>query len=152
MNLAAGTVALEVENDLPVEALLVIERETWKQQAATAVEVTSLQEFRDLFPSDAVAPGQEMAIASLAVLFTDLKGSTDLYQRAGDPRAFSFVQNHFRYLTETVASCRGAWSRRWATPSWRRSGGRGTRWRRPSRCSGAGRTSRKGGRKGRGCC
>jgi adenylate cyclase len=104
---AAGTVALEVENDLSGEALLVIERETWKEQAATAAEVTSLQEFRDLFPLDAVAQGEELAIASLAVLFTDLKGSTDLYQRAGDPRAFTFVQNHFRYLTAVVASCRG---------------------------------------------
>lgn len=104
---APGAVAVEVENGLPVEALLVFERETWKQQAATAAEVTSLQEFRDLFPSDAVAPGEELSIASLAVLFTDLKGSTDLYQRAGDPRAFSFVQNHFRYLIETVTACRG---------------------------------------------
>lgn len=105
---AAGVVALEVENSLPVEALLILERETWKDQAATAAQVTSMQEFRDLFPTDAVAPGEELAIASLAVLFTDLKGSTDLYQKAGDGRAFSFVQNHFRFLTETVAACRGA--------------------------------------------
>lgn len=104
---AEGAVTLEVENTLPIEALLVVERETWKEQAATAAAVTSMQEFRDLFPSDAVAPGEELAIASLAVLFTDLKGSTDLYQRAGDGRAFSFVQNHFRYLTETVTACRG---------------------------------------------
>ena len=105
--LAEGTVTVEVENPLPVEALVVVERETWKDQAATAAVVTSLQEFRDLFPKEAVAPGEELAVASLAVLFTDLKGSTDLYQRAGDARAFSFVQNHFRYLTETVAACRG---------------------------------------------
>ncbi|HEX7896887.1 MAG TPA: DUF5939 domain-containing protein [Planctomycetota bacterium] len=104
---AAGTVTLEVENDLPGEALLVIERELWKEKAATAAQVTSLQEFRDLFPADAVAAGEELAVASLAVLFTDLKGSTDLYQREGDPRAFSFVQSHFRYLTEMVASSRG---------------------------------------------
>jgi adenylate cyclase len=104
---AEGPVAVDVENPLAVEALLVVERETWKDLAATAAVVTSLQEFRDLFPAEAVAPGEELAVASLAVLFTDLKGSTDLYQRAGDPRAFTLVQNHFRYLTETVAACRG---------------------------------------------
>jgi class 3 adenylate cyclase len=98
---------LEVRNALSSEALVVVERETWKETAATAALVTSLQDFRDLYPSEAVAPGEEIGIASLAILFTDLKGSTELYQRVGDPKAFSFVQNHFRYLTEAVARHRG---------------------------------------------
>jgi class 3 adenylate cyclase len=94
-------------NELPTEALVVVERETWRDQAATAALVTSLQDFRDLFPAEAVAPGEEIGITSLAVLFTDLKGSTQLYERLGDPKAFSFVQNHFRYLVETVSSHKG---------------------------------------------
>jgi class 3 adenylate cyclase len=98
---------LEVTNAMAGEALVVVERETWQGTAATAALVTSLQDFRDLFPAEAVAPGEEIGIASLAVLFTDLKGSTDLYQRLGDPKAFGFVQNHFRYLIEKVASHRG---------------------------------------------
>ncbi|HYF00377.1 MAG TPA: adenylate/guanylate cyclase domain-containing protein [Planctomycetota bacterium] len=98
---------LDVVNRLPTEALVVVERETWREQAATAAAVVSLQDFRDLFPAEAVAPGEELGIASLAVLFTDLKGSTELYQRVGDPRAFSYVQNHFRYLVEKVATHRG---------------------------------------------
>jgi class 3 adenylate cyclase len=99
--------ALEVENALDVEALLVVERETWKDGAATAAMVTSMQDFRDLFPGEAVAPGEELGIESLAVLFTDLKGSTELYQKLGDAKAFGFVQTHFRYLTEAVARHRG---------------------------------------------
>jgi class 3 adenylate cyclase len=104
----AGTPGvLEVENTLGVEALVVIERETWKQSAATAALVTSMQDFRDLFPGEAVAPGEELGIESLAVLFTDLKGSTELYQKLGDAKAFGFVQNHFRYLVEAVSMHRG---------------------------------------------
>jgi class 3 adenylate cyclase len=98
---------LEVRNELPGEALVVVERETWKESAATAAQVTSLQDFRDLFPAEAVAPGEELGISSLAVLFTDLKGSTDLYRRVGDGRAFAFVQGHFRLLVETAAAHRG---------------------------------------------
>ncbi len=98
---------LEVTNALGTEALVVIERETWREAAATAALVTSLQDFRDLFPSEAVAPGEEIGIASLAVLFTDLKGSTDLYRELGDAKAFSFVQNHFRYLVEAVSNHKG---------------------------------------------
>jgi class 3 adenylate cyclase len=98
---------LEVENALPIEALVVVERETWKESAATAALVTSIQDFRDLFPSEAVAPGEEIGIESLAVLFTDLKGSTELYQKLGDSKAFAFVQNHFRYLVEAISLHRG---------------------------------------------
>jgi adenylate cyclase len=98
---------LEIENTLGVEALVVVEREAWKQSAATAALVTSMQDFRDLFPGEAVAPGEELGIESLAVLFTDLKGSTELYQKLGDAKAFGFVQNHFRYLVEAVSMNRG---------------------------------------------
>jgi class 3 adenylate cyclase len=98
---------LEIENGLPIEALVVVERETWRESAATAAMVTSIQDFRDLFPSEAVAPGEEIAIESLAILFTDLKGSTELYQKLGDSKAFGFVQNHFRYLVEAVSLHRG---------------------------------------------
>jgi class 3 adenylate cyclase len=105
--LRSGAVVLEAENPLGVEALLVLERETWKETAATAAEAATLQEFRDLFPQEAVAPGEEIGISSLAVLFTDLKGSTQLYERMGDGKAFTFVQNHFRYLVEEVARHRG---------------------------------------------
>jgi class 3 adenylate cyclase len=104
----AGTPGLlEVKNSLPIEALVVVERETWKESAATAALVTSIQDFRDLFPNEAVAPGEEIGIESLAVLFTDLKGSTELYQKLGDSKAFGFVQNHFRYLVEAVSLHRG---------------------------------------------
>ncbi len=105
--LRAGAVALEAANALAREVLLLVERETWGEGAATAALVTSLQDFRDLFPGEAVAPGSEIGIANLAILFTDLKGSTELYGRIGDTRAFEFVQAHFRFLVSAVARHRG---------------------------------------------
>jgi class 3 adenylate cyclase len=105
--LAAGPVELRIRNGLSREALLVVEGESWSGKAATAAFVTSLQEFRDLFPGDAVAAGEELSIGSLALLFTDLKGSTELYERLGDGRAFEFVQGHFRFLVEATARNRG---------------------------------------------
>src|SRR5204863_5385807 len=41
-------------------------------------------------------------------LFTDLKGSTELYERVGDLVAFDLVKAHFRVLNEIVASEAGA--------------------------------------------
>jgi class 3 adenylate cyclase len=103
----AGTVTLDVRNDLPVEALVVVERESWKDSAATAAQVTSLQEFKELFSQEVVTAGEEVGIAHLAILFTDLRGSTRLYEKIGDVKAFAFVQNHFRYLVEAIARHRG---------------------------------------------
>ncbi|TQC47954.1 adenylate/guanylate cyclase domain-containing protein [Rhodococcus sp. WS4] len=97
-----GSIHLEVANRLPGEALIVVERERWKDAAATGALVMSLEGFTDLFPDQGVAPGDEIGIANLAVLFTDLSGSTALYERIGDVRAFAFVQSHFRYLRDAV--------------------------------------------------
>ena len=49
-----------------------------------------------------------MKIMSLTFLFTDLKGSTELYERVGDLAAYDLVRHHFRVLNEIVASEAGA--------------------------------------------
>jgi class 3 adenylate cyclase len=51
---------------------------------------------------------QRLKITSLTFLFTDLKGSTALYERVGDLVAFDLVRAHFRVLTEIIASEAGA--------------------------------------------
>jgi len=103
----SGPIQLRIVNDSDQENLVVLERAGWRDLAATAALVMSLQEFRDLFPADAVAPGQELRLASLAVLFTDLSNSTSLYETIGDSKAFAFVQNHFRYLKDCITAHKG---------------------------------------------
>src|SRR5438067_468744 len=44
----------------------------------------------------------------MTFLFSDLKGSTQLYDRVGDLVAFDLVRAHFRVLNEIVASEAGA--------------------------------------------
>src|SRR5712671_639145 len=51
---------------------------------------------------------QRLKITSLTFLFTDLKGSTELYERVGDLVAFDIVREHFRVLNESVAAEGGA--------------------------------------------
>ncbi len=43
--------------------------------------------FRDLFTADVLRPGDDVAIDYITMMFTDLKGSTALYERIGDPRS-----------------------------------------------------------------
>src|SRR5262249_19732344 len=53
-------------------------------------------------------PDQRLKITSLTFLFTDLKGSTGLYERVGDLVAYDLVRQHFGILNEIVASEAGA--------------------------------------------
>src|SRR6266404_9694922 len=54
------------------------------------------QTFRDIYRTDTLAIGQRLKIMSLTFLFSDLKGSTALYERVGDLVAFDLVNEHFR--------------------------------------------------------
>ncbi|MBA2450360.1 MAG: adenylate/guanylate cyclase domain-containing protein [Chloroflexi bacterium] len=105
---APGEVALTVENATSVEAVLTIEGSRWPDTIATAAAVGTIQEFRDLFSSEVLAPGLQLGIERLAFLFTDVIGSTALYQRVGQARAFRMVQDHFRILGDAITSHRGA--------------------------------------------
>jgi class 3 adenylate cyclase len=99
---------LRLVNATDVERLFVLERTAWSDQAATAAEVTALQVFRDLFSNEALRPGEQISVGSLTVLFTDLRGSTQLYREIGDAPAFGRVMNHFDVLREAIASEEGA--------------------------------------------
>ncbi|HTZ67065.1 MAG TPA: DUF5939 domain-containing protein [Roseiarcus sp.] len=74
----------------------------------TATRLLSNQAFRDLYRSGTFDPEQRFKITSLTILFTDLRGSTALYDRIGDLAAFDLVRNHFGALLEAVAAEGGA--------------------------------------------
>jgi class 3 adenylate cyclase len=74
----------------------------------TAKRLLTNQVFRDLYGTDTIDVEQRLKITSLTFLFTDLKGSTELYERVGDLVAFDLVRAHFRVLNEIVAAEAGA--------------------------------------------
>ncbi len=96
------------ENATDAEQLFILERTAWNDQAATAAEVTALQVFRDLFASEALRPGEQISVGTLAVLFTDLRNSTRMYREIGDATAFGRVMNHFDILRQAIADEDGA--------------------------------------------
>ena len=74
----------------------------------TAKRMLSNQTFRDVFKADNLEVDQRLKITSLTFLFTDLKGSTALYERVGDLAAFDLVSAHFTALLEIISSEKGA--------------------------------------------
>ncbi|TMP97215.1 MAG: adenylate/guanylate cyclase domain-containing protein [Verrucomicrobia bacterium] len=74
----------------------------------TAKRLLTNQTFRDIYRTDTLDLDQRLKITSLTFLFTDLKGSTELYERVGDLVAYDLVRAHFQVLNEIVAAERGA--------------------------------------------
>ena len=74
----------------------------------TAKRLLTNHVFRDIYGTDTIDVDQRLKITSLTFLFTDLRGSTELYERVGDLVAFDLVRAHFQVLNEIVAAEGGA--------------------------------------------
>ncbi|MGA8532479.1 MAG: adenylate/guanylate cyclase domain-containing protein, partial [Candidatus Tumulicola sp.] len=103
----SGDVQVRIANESDRESLVRIEDGRWPDTIVTAAQVTALQEFRDLFSSEVLAPGLDLGIETLAVLFTDVVGSTALYSKTGDAPAFRIVVDHFDVMRDSVARHEG---------------------------------------------
>ncbi|WP_035484746.1 adenylate/guanylate cyclase domain-containing protein [Geminicoccus roseus] len=117
IELAEGAVALgpaspdgqlALSNRAARPLLAVIEQRDWVRDALTADRVAATQAFRDLFSDQVLRPGDEVGIARVAVLFSDLAGSTALYQKIGEAAAFRRVREHFAWLQQIVREHDGA--------------------------------------------
>ncbi len=107
-HLAAGEVELMLENATDASLLVVLEQTAWSAQAVSAALVTSMTEFRQLFSSQVLAPGLGVSIRNLTFLFSDLQGSTALYDQIGDSPAYARVRDHFEVMSAIIARRRGA--------------------------------------------
>ncbi|MDL2407964.1 DUF5939 domain-containing protein [Rhizobium calliandrae] len=66
------------------------------------------QTFRRLFRTENVDEKEGLGIRQVTLLFTDLKGSTAMYERLGDLNAYALVREHFALLGATVQEHSGA--------------------------------------------
>lgn len=106
LELSSTTLRLCLEAAEPVQVLL--ERMAWADNVVTGAYVSAMQEFRDLFSAEVLAGDLELGISRLAIMFTDLKSSTAMYEQLGDSSAFRLVQAHFRILEAAIAAHHGA--------------------------------------------
>jgi class 3 adenylate cyclase len=102
------TTQLELRSEATQEVYLLVERIGWSAPIALGSVVASLPEFVDLFATEAPAAGLELTIKRVTFLFSDLTGSTALYERIGDARAYAVVQEHFAVMDEVVGKHGGA--------------------------------------------
>ena len=88
---SAGPVRLEDESVPPTRGL----------------DLLLVPAFHEMFSGEAPAPDESLRIGRVAILFTDLKGSTAMYAERGDPLAYRLVRDHFAILAEAIERNRG---------------------------------------------
>jgi len=116
LELRPGPLRLSLENRTGARVLPTVWIAAKDLQALTskrrpflnAKRLLSNQTFRDIYRTDTLGIDQRLKITSLTFLFTDLKGSTELYERVGDLVAFDLVREHFHTLNDIVAGEDGA--------------------------------------------
>jgi len=108
---AAGTVEpglaghdgeVVMHNDTGHRRTVVVESTALSELALTGPRVIAAPAFRALCPEQLLRPGDEVGIGRVAILFSDLKGSTALYEAIGDSRAYVLVREHFEFLEERI--------------------------------------------------
>ncbi|MFL5015465.1 MAG: DUF5939 domain-containing protein [Rhizobium sp.] len=118
--LPPGPCIIEVENTGPVRGSLLLIN--WPPEVAALTIKPQLefepyisggmllarQTFRRLFRSERVDEREGLGIRQVTFLFTDLKGSTALYERLGDLNAYALVREHFALLELTAQQHSGA--------------------------------------------
>ncbi len=115
-SLAPGPVRIGLENSSSRRVLPILWTKnesfmrifTSRRPYLTAARVLTNQAFREIYRATALDPDQQFKITNLTILFTDLRGSTALYDRVGDLAAFRLVREHFSELLSAVGAEGGA--------------------------------------------
>ena len=116
-NIAPGKVVFDVHNagKLPVIfGILQLPVATFQRQklrfgpSLSGKRLLTTQTFRDFFRSEVIGATEGIAVLDVTLVFTDLKGSTALYERIGDLNAYIQVQRHFQHLLDATVRHNGA--------------------------------------------
>lgn len=78
------------------------------ERATRGLDLLLIPSFWELFSGDAPADDESLRVGRVAILFTDLRGSTAMYAERGDPRAYRLVRDHFAILGERIDRNRGS--------------------------------------------
>ncbi len=116
--LKPGKLALELEQATASKAALIIFHAALEGMGAipdisfkpclTAKRLFACQTFHDLFRSEVFQESEGFGVKDVTILFTDLKGSTQLYNRIGDLNAFALVREHYGVLSKAILDHHGA--------------------------------------------
>ncbi len=76
---------------------------SWKKpNAVRGLDLIQNNVYRELMGGETLISDQSLKIMKVTIMFTDIKGSTQMYTDLGDAKAFALVREHFRILFDTI--------------------------------------------------
>ncbi len=81
---------------------IAINLEAPQRNWVSAAYLSTQQDFRDLFAGEFLSPDANFAVRSVTLMFSDIRGSTEMYEQLGDARAYAIVKEHFTLMTEII--------------------------------------------------
>jgi class 3 adenylate cyclase len=84
--------------DLPLSSL---------KRRLTGLEVLHYPIYQQLFGDQVLSARERLQVSSVTVVFTDITGSTRMYEEIGDPLAYNLVRDHFEIIQRVFESCGG---------------------------------------------
>ena len=118
---ASGRDGLAIRNECDKPLVFVVEDRNWASDALTGERVIAMPAFRRLSPEQLLRPGDTAEIGWIAVMFTDLKGSTQLYDALGDAPPTTWFATILLSSQTGCSATTASSSRPWAMRSWPRS-------------------------------
>lgn len=115
--LATGQLTLTFENHMTERGLLWVPHFRGEpippgslpfQPFLSGKQLITTQTFRELFRTETIATDEGLGVRDITILFTDLKGSTALYDTIGDLKAYFLVRQHFDTLSNIIHRYAGA--------------------------------------------
>lgn len=99
---AVSGTRLVVRNTGTAERSVVVENARFSRNRLTLGRLAAIPAFRDLCPEQLLRAGDTAGIGQVAILFSDLQGSTALYEEIGDATAYALVTRHFEFIEAIV--------------------------------------------------
>ncbi len=84
-----------------------LEEQSWRVDALTARDLFLMNEARGRVVPGSLRTNAQLSLGRVAVLFTDLTGSTALYEAVGDAQACAVVLDHFEVIRSVVEATQG---------------------------------------------
>lgn len=88
--------------------LFSIEETVWDPYILKPAYLFSLQEFHDLFSTESISSDLKLELGLQTIFFTDIVGSSTLYELQGDSKTFIQVKKHFEEINKYVKENEGA--------------------------------------------
>ncbi|NNM53180.1 MAG: adenylate/guanylate cyclase domain-containing protein [Spirochaetales bacterium] len=77
------------------------------QEFLSGLEIINNPLYHELFGDDVLSTEESLEISRITLLFTDIKGSTQMYSQYGDATSYRIVRDHFKILFSAIEQQRG---------------------------------------------